>query len=55
MLAFIGGTGLTRMDNLRIVDKHAITTRFGEPSAPFLEPVDASDLQLAGRFHTGSR
>ena len=37
MLAFIGGTGLTRMDNLRIVDKHAITTRFGEPSAPVVE------------------
>ena len=37
MLAFIGGTGLTRMDNLRIIDRHAISTRFGEPSAPVVE------------------
>ena len=37
MLAFIGGTGLTRMDNLRIIDTHTVETRFGAPSAPVLE------------------
>lgn len=37
MLAFIGGTGLTRMDNLRIIDTHTMETRFGAPSAPVLE------------------
>lgn len=37
MLAFIGGTGLTRMDNLAILKRHEISTRFGKPSAPVLE------------------
>ncbi|MGB2246519.1 MAG: S-methyl-5'-thioinosine phosphorylase [Alcanivorax sediminis] len=37
MLAFIGGTGLTRMENLEILQRHDITTRFGKPSAPVLE------------------
>ncbi|EKF75258.1 nucleoside phosphorylase [Alcanivorax hongdengensis A-11-3] len=37
MLAFIGGTGLTRMDNLRIVATHPLDTRFGKPSAPVVE------------------
>lgn len=37
MLAFIGGTGLTRMENLEILHRHDITTRFGKPSAPVLE------------------
>ena len=37
MLAFIGGTGLTRMDNLDLIERHAINTRFGEPSAPVVE------------------
>ncbi|MGB1466242.1 MAG: S-methyl-5'-thioadenosine phosphorylase, partial [Alcanivorax nanhaiticus] len=37
MLAFIGGTGLTRMANLEITARHDITTRFGKPSAPVLE------------------
>ena len=37
MLAFIGGTGLTRIDGLTIHKRHAITTRFGEPSAPVVE------------------
>lgn len=33
-LAFIGGTGLTRMDNLDITGRQTISTRWGEPSAP---------------------
>ena len=37
MLAFIGGTGLTRMDNLRIIDSHTPETRFGAASAPVVE------------------
>ena len=37
MLAFIGGTGLTRMENLRIIDSHTLSTRFGAPSAPIVE------------------
>lgn len=37
MLAFIGGTGLTRMDNLRITGSQTLSTRFGEPSAPVVE------------------
>ncbi|MBF1802599.1 S-methyl-5'-thioinosine phosphorylase [Alcanivorax sp. ST75FaO-1] len=37
MLAFIGGTGLTRIDGLTIRQRHAAGTRFGEPSAPVVE------------------
>ncbi|MDF1781077.1 MAG: S-methyl-5'-thioinosine phosphorylase [Alcanivoracaceae bacterium] len=34
MLAFIGGTGLTRIDALTIVERLEITTEWGAPSAP---------------------
>jgi len=37
MLAFIGGTGLTRMDDLVIRRHHDIETRYGKPSAPVAE------------------
>ena len=37
MLAFIGGTGLTRMDDLEIRRRHDIETRYGKPSAPVAE------------------
>ncbi|MBL7250177.1 S-methyl-5'-thioinosine phosphorylase [Alloalcanivorax sp. C16-2] len=37
MLAFIGGTGLTRIEGLTIRERHATGTRFGEPSAPVVE------------------
>ena len=37
MLAFIGGTGLTRMDDLEIRHRHDIETRYGKPSAPVAE------------------
>lgn len=36
-LAFIGGTGLTRIDGLKITRHHAVDTPFGEPSAPVVE------------------
>lgn len=50
MLAFIGGTGLTRMDNLRIIHRHRITTRFGEPSAPVLEgALDGQNVLFLAR------
>jgi len=37
VLAFIGGTGLTRMDDLEIRHRHDIETRYGKPSAPVAE------------------
>ncbi|MCH2557143.1 MAG: S-methyl-5'-thioinosine phosphorylase [Alcanivorax sp.] len=37
MLAFIGGTGLTRIEGLTLRKHHAIRTRFGEASAPVVE------------------
>ena len=36
-LAFIGGTGLTRMDGLQVHQRHDLHTRFGDPSAPIVE------------------
>ncbi|PKM22253.1 MAG: 5'-methylthioadenosine phosphorylase [Gammaproteobacteria bacterium HGW-Gammaproteobacteria-14] len=37
MLAFIGGTGLTRMDGLTVIHRHNIDTEWGEPSAAVVE------------------
>lgn len=37
MLAFIGGTGLTRMAGLTVIAKHDISTEWGAPSAPVVE------------------
>lgn len=37
MLAVIGGTGLTRMNNLVVDQHHVIHTRYGTPAAPVLE------------------
>ncbi len=37
MLALIGGTGLTRMDDLVIRHRHDLETRYGKPSAPVAE------------------
>lgn len=37
MLAFIGGTGLTRMDGLTVVARHEIDTEWGAPSAAVIE------------------
>lgn len=34
MLAIIGGTGLTRLANLEVSRRQAVTTPYGEPSAP---------------------
>lgn len=36
-LAFIGGTGLTRMEGLQVRERHLIHTRFGDPSAAIVE------------------
>ncbi|ASK33692.1 5'-methylthioadenosine phosphorylase [Alcanivorax sp. N3-2A] len=36
-LAFIGGTGLTRIEGLEIRTHHDIKTRFGDPCAPVVE------------------
>lgn len=35
-LAIIGGTGLTQIEDLTIIDQQIVKTPFGEPSAPFL-------------------
>lgn len=35
-LAIIGGTGLTKIDELIIIDQKTLQTPFGEPSAPYL-------------------
>jgi 5'-methylthioinosine phosphorylase len=35
-LAIIGGTGLTQIDDLTIIDQQNLQTPFGEPSAPYL-------------------
>lgn len=37
MLAFIGGTGLTQMQGLRVVKEHSASTAFGDAAAPVLE------------------
>ncbi|MCK5874473.1 MAG: S-methyl-5'-thioinosine phosphorylase [Alcanivoracaceae bacterium] len=37
MLAFIGGTGLTRMSGLTVIARHDINTEWGAPSAPVVE------------------
>ncbi len=37
MLAFIGGTGLTRMTGLKVVARHDLDTEWGAPSAPVVE------------------
>lgn len=34
MLGIIGGTGLNQLQGLRITDKRALNTRYGQPSAP---------------------
>ena len=34
-LAIIGGTGLTKIDDLNIVDQQNLHTPYGTPSAPF--------------------
>ena len=50
MLAFIGGTGLTRMDNLRIINTHTVETRFGSPSAPVVEgELDGQNVLFLAR------
>ena len=50
MLAFIGGTGLTRMDNLRIIRRQAISTRFGDPSAAVVEgELDGQNVLFLAR------
>ncbi|MCK0536513.1 S-methyl-5'-thioinosine phosphorylase [Alcanivorax quisquiliarum] len=41
-LAFIGGTGLTRMDNLQVQDRLQISTQWGAPSAPVVQGELAS-------------
>ena len=35
-LAIIGGTGLTRLENLRITHREVVRTPFGEPSGPLV-------------------
>ena len=37
MLAFIGGTGLTRMNGLTVIARHDIGSEWGAPSAPVVE------------------
>ena len=50
MLAFIGGTGLTRMNNLRIIRRQAISTRFGDPSAAVVEgELDGQNVLFLAR------
>lgn len=41
MLAFIGGTGLTRIPNLTITGEHSPQTRWGDASAPVQEATFA--------------
>ncbi len=36
-LAFIGGTGLARMDGMQVRERHVVHTRFGDPSAAIVE------------------
>jgi 5'-methylthioadenosine phosphorylase len=43
MIGIIGGTGLYRMDALRVTEKREVTTPFGPPSSPIMMGV------LAGR------
>lgn len=45
-LAFIGGTGLTRMDGLQVRERHVFHTRFGDPSAAIVEGTLAGTTVL---------
>ena len=36
MLAIIGGTGLTQLDNLNITRRLIVRTPYGEPSEPLI-------------------
>ena len=55
-LAIIGGTGLTTLDNLVISHRQAVSTPYGEPSAPLvhgrLENADVVFLARHGAAHT---
>jgi 5'-methylthioinosine phosphorylase len=46
MLAFIGGTGLTRMAGLTVIARHDIVTEWGAPSAPVVEGELAGERVL---------
>ncbi|MDD2833623.1 MAG: S-methyl-5'-thioinosine phosphorylase [Methylotenera sp.] len=56
MLAIIGGTGLTQLDNLKITKRLIVRTPYGEPSQPLIfgEIADREVIFLArhGRGHT---
>lgn len=55
-LAIIGGTGLTNLEGLKIVDQHQVETPYGQPSSPIISAVlaDKSVLFLPrhGEHHT---
>lgn len=49
-IAIIGGTGLTQIEDLRIIGQERVTTPFGEPSAPYLTgELDGKQLVFLAR------
>ena len=56
MLAIIGGTGLTQLDNLEITRRQIVRTPYGEPSQPLLfgeiEGREVIFLARHGNGHT---
>ena len=45
MLAIIGGTGLTQLDNLEITRRLIVRTPYGEPSQPLILDVYKRQFQ----------
>jgi 5'-methylthioadenosine phosphorylase len=37
LLAIIGGTGIYQLDGLEVTVEHALSTPFGDPSAPVIQ------------------
>lgn len=56
LTAIIGGSGLTQMPGLTIIEQHQLDTPFGEPSAPLVEGEIAGQrvifLPRHGEHHT---
>jgi len=56
MIAIIGGSGLTRLENLEITHRQIVRTPYGEPSGPLtvgrIGPAEAVFLARHGYAHT---
>lgn len=56
MLAVIGGTGLYEMEDLEVVETHAVETPFGKPSSDVIKGVVAQkEILFLARHGAGHR